>query len=145
MPITLTLVPGSGNIWVMNEGDSMSFESFTNPQRMALLDLLVLGMYADGHLALAEDNRLNEILTAMGWETAHDRNQQFDAAVTRIRQSSQTADAVAAHATRLAQNFTTQSHRGMVYDLLKDLLSSDQQVVPPESRFLSVVKGVLKI
>jgi uncharacterized tellurite resistance protein B-like protein len=143
--LALTLAPCSAKIWDMNLGDSMNLDGFTDPQCQALLDLLVLGMYADGHLALAEDARLKALLSAMGWETAHDQNQQLDAAITRVRQSAQTPDTAAAHATRLAQSFTTPQHRRQVYNWLQDLLSSDHQVAPQEGHFLSVVKGVLNL
>jgi hypothetical protein len=127
----------------MNNGDSTDLGGFTGPQCLALLDLLVLAMYADGHLALAEDARLKDLLSAMGWKTAHERNQQLDAAVTRVRQSSLTADTAAAHAARLAQSFTTQQQRRQVYDLLEDLMSRDRQVAPQENNFLSAVNKEL--
>ena len=123
----------------------MNITDFTEQQRQALLDLLVLAMYADGHLASAEDARVQRLLTAMGFEPGYDHQRQFDAAVTRVRQHSQTAEAARAHATELARSFTTREHQRRVYDLLDDLMESDSRISAEESRFLSVVREIFQI
>jgi hypothetical protein len=47
----------------------MEISKLTLPQQAALLEILILAMYADGSLDLEEDARLNRVLTAMGVET----------------------------------------------------------------------------
>jgi uncharacterized tellurite resistance protein B-like protein len=123
----------------------MNITDFTQRQRQALLDLLVLAMYADGHLAFGEDAKLRQLLTAMGFETNYDRSRQLDATVTRVRQHAQTAEATRAYTDQLSQSFTTREHRQQVCDLLDDLLASDNQVAPHEGRFLAVVKEVFRM
>ncbi|MEI6727854.1 MAG: hypothetical protein WCN81_16750, partial [Actinomycetes bacterium] len=49
---SLAVTPGSAH-----PSRPMNLPDFTNEQREALLDLLVLAMYADGHLASAEEAR----------------------------------------------------------------------------------------
>jgi uncharacterized tellurite resistance protein B-like protein len=122
----------------------MNIADFTQPQRQALLDLLVLAMYADGHLASAEDARLQRLLSTLGSDTDYDRGRQLDAAVTRVRLHSQTPEAARVYAAQLAQSFTLPAHRQQVSQLLGDLMVSDGQVSAPESRFLSVIQEVLQ-
>jgi uncharacterized tellurite resistance protein B-like protein len=38
---------------------------FSDIQRLALLDLLILAMYADGHLTTAEDDLWEQLLAAI--------------------------------------------------------------------------------
>jgi len=40
---------------------------FSTTQKQALFDLLILAMYADGHLSSAEDEQLQKLLAAMGF------------------------------------------------------------------------------
>ena len=61
--------------------------NFTPAQQLALFDLLILAMYADGHLSSAVDEQLQKLLTAMGFTEEPARQREFDAAVTRIRPS----------------------------------------------------------
>jgi uncharacterized tellurite resistance protein B-like protein len=123
----------------------MNITDFTQRQRQALLDLLVLAMYADGQLTSAEDARLRQLLSAMGFETNYDRSRQLDAAVTRVRQHAQTAEAARAYTDELSQSFTTREHRQQVCELLDHLLASDNQVAPQEGQFLAVVKEVFRM
>jgi uncharacterized tellurite resistance protein B-like protein len=123
----------------------MNINDFSEPQRQALLDLLVLAMYADGHLAVAEDARVQRLLTAMGFESQYDHERLFDASVTRVRQHSNSAETARAHAVELAEGFRTREQRRGLYDLLEDLMASDTQVSSDETRFLSVVREVLQI
>lgn len=118
----------------------MNPKDFTESQRQAVLDLLVLAMYADGHLASAEENRVQRWLTAQGYGTEANRDRQFDAAVTRVRPHTETAIKIAQYAITLARQFTSREHRRRVHDVLEDLLASDQQVAAPESAFLAAIK-----
>jgi uncharacterized tellurite resistance protein B-like protein len=123
----------------------MIITDFSATQRQALLDLLVLAMYVDGHLTLAEDARLKRLLTAMGCETDYDRNRLADAAVTRVRQHSLTAQAAREHALELSRHFIITEHRRQVCDWLDDLLASDGRVDPQEGQFISVIKELFKL
>jgi uncharacterized tellurite resistance protein B-like protein len=122
----------------------MNLNDFSEPQRQALLDLALLAMYADGHLASVEDERVQTLLIAMGFATDYDRGRHHDASVTRVSRHTGTAEAARAHATALAQSFTTREQRQKVQDILEDLVKSDNTVAPQETSFLALLREILQ-
>src|SRR5258708_3093143 len=123
----------------------MNVSNFSASQRQALLDLLVLAMYMDGNLAAAEEARVEQLLAKLGVESDYDRNRDFDAAVTRVRQHSQSADDARACVGRLARSFTTSEQRRRVYDALSDLTALDGQVSAEEGKFLTFVRAAFQM
>jgi hypothetical protein len=118
----------------------MNIDGFSEPQRQGLLDLIVLAMYADGNLALAEASRVDGILTAMGFATAYDRQREFDASVTRVRQRSGSKTGTFMYTAELTRHFTTKEQKRQACDLIEELLSSDNQVAAAETRFLEHIR-----
>ena len=122
----------------------MNLKNFNDEQRQALLDLVMLAMYADGHLTAVEDDRVARLLTAMGFTTDYDRGKHFDASVSRVSRHSATAAGARAHASELAQQFTTKEQRRDVQSMLEDLVGSDDKVSPQENNFLAAVRAALQ-
>lgn len=123
----------------------MNLTDFTDTQRQALLDLTMLAMYADGNLAAVEDERIAQLLTALGCDTDYDRAKHYDASVSRISRHSTTADAARAHAMQLGRLFTSPEHRRQVLDVLDDLVTSDRSIAAKECGFLAVVREALQM
>ena len=123
----------------------MEITRLTEPQRRALLDLLILAMYADGHLDLGEDARLQRLLTGMGFETEYDRDKQLDESITRLREYSQNAQVARTRAVQLARSFTEPEQRRGVYQLLEQQVNSDTSVVPAEHEFLSAIREAMEL
>jgi len=123
----------------------MNISNFTKPQLQAFLDLLMLAMYADGQLRSAEDERVERLFSAMGLAPGYDREREFDASVTRVRLHTQNADALRKHAVELARRFSSSDQRRTVYDLLKDLMSADDQISTEENRLLSALRQVFQL
>jgi hypothetical protein len=124
---------------------ALELASFTDEQKQALLDLLVLDMYMDGNLARAEEARVQQLLGAMGFKSDFDRDREFDASVTRIRRQTQTPDDANAYAAKLATCFTAREQQQHVYDYLSDLAALDGRVSPEESKFLSAINAAFKL
>jgi hypothetical protein len=122
----------------------MNFTGFTEPEKLALLDLLVLGMYADGHLAAVEDARLQRLLDAMELTSDHAKQKAADASVTRVSRLGGSADAVRAAVAELAKAFSAVDVRHRACDALDDLLSSDDKVTDREKEFLCQVRPTLQ-
>jgi uncharacterized tellurite resistance protein B-like protein len=123
----------------------MNLRSLSEPQVAALTDLLVMAMYADGHLASAEEARIHELLGQAGAATDSERDQKLDAAVTRVRQHAGTAAAAQAYATRLAQAFQTWNERRQVLDLVDALVASGSHITLTEGTLSDVVREALKL
>jgi len=123
----------------------MNVKNFNDAQRQALLDLAMLAMYADGRLTAVEDERVERLLTAMGFTTEYDRNKHYDASVSRVSRHSASAAAARKHATELAKSFSTKEQRRQVHDVLDDLMASDGGVAPEERELLAVVREALHI
>lgn len=118
----------------------MNIDLFSDAQRLALLDLMVLAMYADSNLTLAETSCVQRLLTLMGQTTDYDRQKQFDAAITRVRRRAGNAAANTVYAAELAAEFKSSEARGKVCDLISELMASDHQVAPAEAHFLKQLK-----
>jgi uncharacterized tellurite resistance protein B-like protein len=123
----------------------MEINRLTDQQRGALLDILILAMYADGHLDLGEDARLQRLLTAMGVETEYDRDRELDDSITRLREYSQNSRVARDRAVQLVQCFTDPEQRRGVYQLIEQQVNSDTKVVPAEHEFLSAIRQALHL
>jgi len=123
----------------------MDLKSLNEPQRQALLDLLILGMYTDGHLAAAEDTQLRQLLGKMGFDSEYDRDRALDASATRVRIAAANSEAVRAYATSLAHVFAERDQRRQVYELLNEFLASDEQITTPERNFSAAVREALHL
>ena len=123
----------------------INISDFSEVQREALLDLLVLSMYLDRHLGSGEDERVKRLLVAMGCETPYDRQRQFDAAVTRVRQYAESHDVARARAAKLGRVFTRREQCRQVCALLEDLVSCDGDVTPDEKRFLDELRDAFQV
>lgn len=122
----------------------MNLKDFSPLQQQALLDLAVLAMYADGHLASVEDDRLSRLLAAYGQRSEYDRNQAFDAAVARVRPHLGSAEKMRVYIVKQADLFGTSALRQTVVDILDDLLASDNQVTEAENRCAAVIHEVFQ-
>ncbi len=113
---------------------------FSAAQQHALFDLLILAMYADGHLTTYEDEQLQKLLAAMGFVDELDRQREFDAAVTRIRPSIQSIYKAKTQALLLADEFTDRSQQTKVLAAVHQIMSSDFNVSTWESTLLSELR-----
>ena len=98
---------------------------FSTAQQHALFDLLILAMYADGHLSSIEDQQLQKLLTAMGFVDEIDRQREFDAAVTRIRPCIQSIHKAKTQAILLADEFTDRAQQKQIYAAVEQIMAFD--------------------
>lgn len=121
------------------------FARYTEVDRRALLDLLILAMYIDGHLAHVEDVRLRRILDTMGFATEFDRNREFDAAVTRVRPHVENRERARSYAADLAHRFGSVEERRFVLDALDEFMKCDSAISAEEMRLLALVKELFSV
>jgi len=118
---------------------------FSALQQLALFDLLILAMYADGHLSTVEDELLQQLLAAMGHKDEMDRQREFDAAVTRIRPFVQSIQKAKDQALLLASAFTVRSQQKKVYAAVQQIMTADKHVSSWESTLLSELRLVFRL
>ncbi len=118
----------------------MDLANFTITQQQALFDLLILAMYADGHLSSAEDERLQQLLKTMGHAEESDQQRQFDAAVTRIRPFVQSLLKAKNQALLLADAFAERAQQKQVFAAVESLMTSDGHVTTWEATLLSELR-----
>jgi hypothetical protein len=109
---------------------------FSAVQQPALFDLLILFMYADGHLTTFEDEQLQKLLATMGFVDEIDRQREFDAAVTRIRPNIQSIHKAKELALDLADAFKDRNQQKQVLAAVEQMLTSDNNVSTWENTLL---------
>src|SRR5258706_13683815 len=109
---------------------------FSTAEEQALFDLLILGMYADGHLTTFEDEQLQKLLAAMGHTDEAVRQREFDAAVTRMRPCIQSIHQAKNQALTLADAFTLRTQQKQVFSAVEQMMTSDRHVSSWENTLL---------
>lgn len=109
---------------------------FSASQQKALFDLLILAMYADGHLSTGEDEQLQKLLLAMGYTEEASRQREFDAAVTRMRPAVQSIHKAKEQALLLAEAFNTRTQQQQVFAAVEHIMTFDQHISTWENTLL---------
>lgn len=122
----------------------MNTKGFSDEQKAALTDLLVLGMYQDRHVATAEDERIKTLLASFGLGSEYARQQFVDAAFARVNQHSQTTESVRGTIFECAAKFK-EAQRKQALDALAELLASDNKVTNEENKFLVMVEEAMEL
>jgi hypothetical protein len=115
----------------------IDLSGFSSSQQRALFDLLILAMYADGHLTSVEDEDLQKLLVAFGYTEDFVRQREFDAAVTRMRPFLQSIQRAKDQTLLLAEAFTSRSQQKQVYTAVQQIMTVDKNVSSWESTLLS--------
>lgn len=111
----------------------------TQPQREALLDLLVLSIFADAHLSLSEEETLQARIHGLGWESAKPREIHFLNAMHRARGAMESPEKTDAFVALRAAAFTSDSARAAALEAIRSVLASDGHV-ESESTFLALLR-----
>ena len=124
----------------------MNLTGLTRVEKLALLDLLILGMYSDYHLSLAEDRKIQAVLDSFSFITKKARYACIDTAITRVRRHLDSFEEARDYAMGLMECFSTTKHRKQAWDALYELLVSDRnRLNDDKKKFLAVVtKAVAK-
>ena len=127
----------------MSEPTSMP--SLTQPQREAIFDFLLLGMYADGTLKLAENERLYEIVSGLGWASYQNPSEYSELATARVRKASETAAGTAEFLAALSVQLENDDARTFALAVLLRVLEVDKQVGESEQSFHAAAKAAFGI
>jgi len=117
----------------------MNLTEFSDQQKQAVVDLLVLGMYADGNLDLIEDALVRQVLDAVQFSSDSARQYFLDASFARARKNKSTSEAARKYVAAIAEGFPTPAMRRQVYSMLEDSLTSDRQLADKERELDSLL------
>ena len=109
---------------------------FSATQNHAFLDLLILAMYADGHVSSPEDEQVQQLLVAMGFTEEPARLREFDQAVARISPSIQSIPKAKELALGLADEFTVRPQQKQVYAAVEQIMTFDNHISAWENTLL---------
>jgi hypothetical protein len=123
----------------------MSLTEFTDQQKQAVVDLLVLGMYADGNLDLIEDEKARRVLDSIQFSSDSARQYFLDASFARARKHGASAQTTRSYISEIAKSFPTPAMRRQVYTALEDSLTSDRKMADKECELLVVVSEEFKL
>ena len=113
---------------------------FSAAQKLALFDLLILAIYADGHLSSAKDEQLQKLLAGMGFVEEPARQREFDAVVTRIRPIIQSIYKAKELALGLADEFTARPQQKQVFAAVEQIMTFDNNISIWENTLLSELR-----
>jgi hypothetical protein len=123
----------------------MPSTEFTDQQKQSLVDLLVLGMYADGNLDLIEDEKARRVLDSINFQSDSARQYFLDASFARARKYNVSVEATRKYVNEIVKNFVTPALRRQAYGVLEDSLSSDRKIADQEAKLLVLVSEEFKI
>ena len=112
----------------------------TQPQREATLDLLLLGIYADGAIRLSENERIYELLSSYGWESYQDAREYSQTAVSRARGALETPDALTVFLAGISARLADEGMKKLALALLAQLIEADNTATESEADFYQTAK-----
>jgi len=109
---------------------------FLPSHHQPLFDLLILAIYADGHLTTFEDKQLQGLLAVMGFTEETDRRREFDAGVARIQPFVQSVHEAKNQALLLTEAFTTRPQQYRVLEVVEQVMTRDNHISSWENTLL---------
>ncbi len=107
-----------------DQGSSLH-PAVTQAEREAIIDLLLLAIYIDGHLSLAESNEFNSAADSLGWESSTGPSVYISTATDRARNARTSEDSVAELIRFVALRLSSAGSKERALVLLNRLLTSD--------------------
>lgn len=123
----------------------MNLDSFSSEQVDSLLELLILGMYVDGHLADAEDQTIKEFAREAGLRKGYTTEQAIDRAVAAVREVPRDEAGLRAAVERIARVMDEEDVRGAAAEALAAIHTSDANDSLSEVRFHQIVQDVFDL
>ena len=120
-------------------------QDLSQPQREAIFDLLLLGMYADGNLKLAENEQVFSLTERLGWESYQDRSEYSETATARVRTAIETDASLSVFLTKLSSQLGDDDVKKFALGLLVKLLDSDKQTLESEAGLYQKAQAIFGV
>jgi len=113
-------------------------------QREAVVDLLLLGMFADAPLRVSEDQKLLSVIEEIGWESYQAPDLYLQSAIAKARDAMDTEGGIKHRLEKIDQELNDNGLRQRALDYLTQFLGVDGAVDAEETKFLDLAKAALK-
>ena len=120
-----------------------TIQNMNQKQREALVDLLLLGMFADGSLKVSDDQKLLSVIEEIGWESYQTPDLYFQSAIAKARDATDTEVRTLARLKKINDGLASDEIRHQAIERLEQFLSLDGQPGVEESKFLELAKATL--
>ena len=120
-------------------------QNLSQPQREAIFDFLLLGMYADGNLKLAENEQVFSLTERLGWESYQDRSEYSEMATARVRTAIETDASLLVFLTKLSAQLGDDDVKIFALGLLVKLLDSDKQTLESEAGLYQKAQAIFGV
>jgi Tellurite resistance protein TerB len=117
----------------------------TQKQREAVVDLLLLGMFADAPLRVSEDQKLLSVIEEIGWDSYQTPDLYLQSAIARARDASDTEAGTTHRLEKIAEKLHDPELRRQALQYLTQFLGVDGAVDAEESKFLELTKAALNV
>jgi hypothetical protein len=118
-------------------------QNMNQKQREALVDLLLLGMFADGSLKVSDDQKLLSVIEEIGWESYQTPDLYFQSAIAKARDAADTETGTLARLKKINDGLANDDVRQQAIMRLEQFLSVDGEPDAEESKFLEQAKASL--
>jgi uncharacterized tellurite resistance protein B-like protein len=112
----------------------------TQPQREATLDLLLLGIYADGAIRLNENERVYDLLSPFGWESFQDAREYSQTAISRARGALENEETLGLFLADISARLVDEDVKNLALALLARLIEADNAATESEADFYQRAK-----
>ena len=130
-------------LWSVRLIIAASHSNYDQKQREALIDLLLLGMFADGSLKVSDDRQLLSVIAEIGWESYQTPDLYFQSAIAKARDAADTEARTLARLKKINDGLASGDIRQQALDRLQQFLSLDGEPGLEESKFLELAKANL--
>jgi len=113
--------------------------AMTQKQREAVVDLLLLGMFADGSLKASQDQKLLAVISQIGWQSYQTLDLYLQSAIAKAREASETDEGTQFRLRKIGESLETQELRQRALDYLAEFLDLDGKA-RPEAGFFQLAK-----
>jgi hypothetical protein len=97
----------------------------TQKQRESVVELLLLGMFADGSLKASQDQKLLSVISQIGWQSYQTPDLYLQSAIAKARDASDTDEGTRFRLRKIGESLETKELRQQALDYLAEFLAVD--------------------
>ncbi|MGB0414814.1 MAG: hypothetical protein ACPGJU_10265 [Coraliomargarita sp.] len=107
------------------EQGSRIHPALEQPEREAIVDLLIIAIYVDNHLSLAESAELEESAGVLGWESVTDLDTYISTATARARDARSAESLRAEYIQHAVERLSSDASKERALELLNKVFLAD--------------------